>query len=69
VVLEVYDAATPEERKQIQSVVRKKVANARSQAWKWDPESRRMAAKYFGIHPYLPQAAEPSDLAMPAAMQ
>lgn len=69
VVLEVYDAATPQERKQIQSVVRKKVANARSQAWKWDPKSRKMAAKYFGIHPYLPQAAEPSDLAAPAMLQ
>jgi hypothetical protein len=70
VVLDVYDAATPEEKRQIQKEVRTKVVNARGKVYVWTPESRQLAVKYFSIHPATGRSEPPAgDLAAPAAMQ
>jgi hypothetical protein len=65
VALEVYAAATPDERKQIQTIARKKVANARSKPYEWDDESRAMASRFFGIRP----PTRSGDFAAPSALQ
>jgi hypothetical protein len=64
-LMEAYDKATPDERKQIQREVRKKVFNAKGQAFKWTPESRALATKNFGTKFYVPRG----DLSAPAEMQ
>jgi hypothetical protein len=65
VVLDVYDKATPEERKKIQKVVHDKVQKARGDPTKWDADSRALAAKYFHVHPHIGQG----ELGAPAAIQ
>ena len=67
VAMQVYQAGTPEERKQLQPLARKKALAARSKPYEWDDESRAIAAQHFGIRPAGPRAA--SDLAAPSALQ
>jgi N12 class adenine-specific DNA methylase len=67
--LNVYDAATPEERKGIKVDVRKKLINARTKPWEWTPGGRTLAQKYFGIRPVMRRAAPLSDFAAPSALQ
>ena len=70
--LKIYDVATPEERASIKTMVRKKVMSARTKGYEWNPKTRSLAAKYFGIRPVSPRPAAPpafQDLAAPSALQ
>jgi hypothetical protein len=60
--LRVYDAATPEERKQIALEVRKKVRAARARPYEWTPKVEQLATKYFAIRPQIEDFASPSAL-------
>lgn len=51
VVLKAYEAATPEERRQIDRVARGKVARARQTPWTWSDESKRLAMRFFNMQP------------------
>ncbi len=50
-VVKVYDAASPKEREQIASEVRKKLYNARTKPWEWDAKTRELAKRHFDIEP------------------
>jgi hypothetical protein len=65
VALEVYDAATPQERQQIQLLARRKVVGALGKPYQWDADSSALATKYFGVHPRRVSG----DFAAPAALQ
>ncbi len=66
--LNVYNVATPDERKQITMMVRKKVFAARLQPKEWTPTAQQLASKYFGVRPVMPRPAF-SDFGVPAAIQ
>ncbi len=61
VVLQAYDAATPEERTKIGAEVRKKIVGARAKPYEWDDAAKATAAKYFHLQPIAPRA----DLSAP----
>ena len=63
VALEIYDAATPAERKAIEHTLRTKIQNALPKPYEWDDESRKLVQQYFGVR--VPR----SDLASPTAIQ
>jgi hypothetical protein len=54
--LDIYQAATPAERKDIQRQVRRQVMNARSKPWEWNQKTTTQAQKFFGITPGPPAA-------------
>ena len=71
--LDIYQAATPAERQQIQQQVRLKVMNARSKPWEWNQKATAQAEQFFGIIRPLPAAllrlpyATPPQAAVPQA--
>jgi N12 class adenine-specific DNA methylase len=67
VVLEAYDAATPQEKALIKREVQQKVMAARGKPYKWDADSQKLAQKYFGVRPIVRPSF--SDFAAPAALQ
>ena len=67
-MLNVYNVATPDERKQITTTVRRKVIAARVQPKEWTPTAQKLAVKYFGIRPVMPRPAF-SDFGVPATFQ
>jgi hypothetical protein len=70
VALQVYDAATADERRQLRPFARQRVLAARGKPYEWDEDSIALAQKYFGIR--IPRDLyRPSPLSdsMPMAMQ
>jgi hypothetical protein len=62
-MLQVFDKASPDERKEINRQVRARVFSARSKPYEWTPQGRVMAQKYFGLKP------PKGDLSAPTAIQ
>jgi len=54
--LDIYEAASPAERQDIQRQVRLKVMNARNKPWEWNQKTTTQAQKFFGIAPGPPAA-------------
>jgi hypothetical protein len=64
--LKVYDVATPEEKKGIQALIRKKILAARLKPWEWTPQARSIAEKQF--HLRLPVRSVQQDFASPSVL-
>jgi hypothetical protein len=61
IALQVYDAATPDERRQLRLLARQKILTARAKPYEWDEDSIALAAKYFGVRP-VPGLYRPGPL-------
>lgn len=55
--LNIYDAASAEERKGITRLVKNKLAAARRKPWEWTPQATKLAAKHFNIQHRPPRNA------------
>ncbi len=62
VTMQVYEAATPEERKKIEPLIRHKLSLAITKPYEWNDATRASAMKYFRMKPLTPNKSAPGEL-------